>query len=110
MIILPAIDIKDGKCVRLFRGDYDTAHQVAEDAVKTAQGFEKAGAVLKLEQGDRDEISAKMRSYNESRREKQPLNFPSAGSAFKRPEGYFAAALIDEYESHQSHFQILRKS
>ena len=45
MIILPAIDIKDGKCVRLFQGDYSTAQQVAEDAVKTAQGFEKAGAV-----------------------------------------------------------------
>ena len=44
MIILPAIDIKDGKCVRLFQGDYSTAQQVAEDAVKTAQGFEKAGA------------------------------------------------------------------
>ena len=44
MIILPAIDVKDGKCVRLFRGDYATAQQVAEDAVKTAQGFEKAGA------------------------------------------------------------------
>ena len=37
-----------------------------------------------------------MRSFNESRREKQPLNFPSAGSAFKRPEGHFAAALIDQ--------------
>ena len=54
------------------------------------------GAVLKLEKGDRDEIAEKMRGYNESRREKQPLNFPSAGSAFKRPEGHFAAALIDE--------------
>ena len=54
------------------------------------------GAVLKLEKGDKEEISEKMRSYNESRREKQPLNYPSAGSTFKRPEGYFAAALIDE--------------
>ena len=44
MIILPAIDIKDGKCVRLFQGDYSTAQQVAEDAVQTAQSFEKAGA------------------------------------------------------------------
>lgn len=33
---------------------------------------------------------------NKSRAEKQPLNFPSAGSTFKRPDGYYAAALIDQ--------------
>ena len=44
MIILPAIDIKDGNCVRLVRGDYGTAHKVAEDYMKTAQSFVKAGA------------------------------------------------------------------
>ena len=44
MIILPAIDIKDGNCVRLVRGDYGTAHKVAEDYMKTAQGFVEAGA------------------------------------------------------------------
>ncbi|MBR0485423.1 MAG: 1-(5-phosphoribosyl)-5-[Oscillospiraceae bacterium] len=44
MIILPAIDIKDGNCVRLVRGDYGTAHKVAEDYMKTAQGFVQAGA------------------------------------------------------------------
>ena len=54
------------------------------------------GAVLKLEKGEKEEIAEKMRGFNESRREKQPLNFPSAGSAFKRPEGHFAAALIDQ--------------
>ena len=44
MIILPAIDIMDGQCVRLVRGDYGTAHKVAEDAVAVAQAFEKSGA------------------------------------------------------------------
>ncbi len=44
MLILPAIDLKDGTPVRLYRGDYATAHQVAESAVETAIGFEKAGA------------------------------------------------------------------
>lgn len=44
MIIIPAIDIKDGKCVRLLRGDYSTAHQVAENAVETACSFREAGA------------------------------------------------------------------
>ena len=44
MIIFPAIDIKDGKCVRLVKGDFDTVHKVAEDAEKTALSFKKAGA------------------------------------------------------------------
>lgn len=53
-------------------------------------------AVFKLEKGDKDEISEKMKELNEKRRSKQPLDLPSAGSAFKRPEGYYAAALIEE--------------
>lgn len=53
-------------------------------------------AVFRLHEGDKDEIAAKMRELNERRRDKQPLNLPSAGSAFKRPEGHYAAALIDE--------------
>ncbi|MCI6421644.1 MAG: 1-(5-phosphoribosyl)-5-[(5-phosphoribosylamino)methylideneamino]imidazole-4-carboxamide isomerase [Blautia sp.] len=44
MIILPAIDIKDGKCVRLVKGDYATAHQVAESPYDTAAAFRAAGA------------------------------------------------------------------
>ena len=44
MIILPAIDIKDGNCVRLVRGDYGTAHKVAEDYMQTAKSFIEAGA------------------------------------------------------------------
>ena len=44
MIILPAIDIKDGTCVRLVKGDYATAHRVAEDYLQTAKSFEAAGA------------------------------------------------------------------
>lgn len=53
-------------------------------------------AVLRLEKGESEEIAAKTRELNEKRREKQPLDLPSAGSAFKRPEGSFAAALIDQ--------------
>ena len=44
MIILPAIDINDGNCVRLFKGDFSTAEKVAADYMETAKGFEKAGA------------------------------------------------------------------
>lgn len=44
MIILPAIDIKDGNCVRLFKGDFSTVEKVASDYLETAKGFENAGA------------------------------------------------------------------
>jgi len=44
MIIFPAIDIKGGECVRLFRGDYSTAHRVADDPLSTAVSFREAGA------------------------------------------------------------------
>lgn len=45
MIVLPAIDLKDSKCVRLRKGAFDTAEKVAEDAVETAENFRAAGAV-----------------------------------------------------------------
>ena len=59
-------------------------------------GMAILSAVFRLQPGNRDEITAKMRELNEKRRDKQPLDLPSAGSAFRRPEGHFAAALIDQ--------------
>lgn len=44
MVILPAIDIKDGNCVRLFKGDYGTVEKVAESYMDTARSFEAAGS------------------------------------------------------------------
>lgn len=44
MILLPAIDMKDGRCVRLKRGDFSTVQQVADDALETARRFAEAGA------------------------------------------------------------------
>ena len=49
---------------------------------------------LQLTKGDPAEIKAKMDDFNGRRKEKQPLEYPSAGSTFKRPEGYFAGKLI----------------
>lgn len=59
-------------------------------------GFVITKLLLKLTPGNYDEIKAKMHELLQRRKDKQPLEFPSAGSTFKRPEGYFAAALIDE--------------
>ena len=44
MILLPAIDMKDGRCVRLHKGVFRTAHQVADSALETAKRFADAGA------------------------------------------------------------------
>ncbi|MBR5509647.1 MAG: UDP-N-acetylmuramate dehydrogenase [Lachnospiraceae bacterium] len=53
-------------------------------------------AVLELERGDSDQIQAKMDELKEQRLAKQPLEYGSAGSTFKRPEGYFAGKLIQD--------------
>lgn len=54
------------------------------------------GAEFTLESGDKDAILEKMQGFMNARREKQPLEYPSAGSTFKRAPGYFTAKLIDE--------------
>lgn len=53
-------------------------------------------AEIKLEKGNPEEIAAKMEDFKERRTSKQPLSVPSAGSTFKRPEGYFAGKLIED--------------
>lgn len=53
-------------------------------------------ATFKLKLGNQNEIEAQMNDYLERRRTKQPLEFPSAGSTFKRPVGFYAGALIEE--------------
>ena len=53
-------------------------------------------AILKLSKGNKEEINSKMNEYAKSRKEKQPLEYPSAGSTFKRGEDFITAKLIDE--------------
>lgn len=53
-------------------------------------------AVLSLQKGDQNQILARMNELKEQRVSKQPLEYPSAGSTFKRPEGYFAGKLIQD--------------
>lgn len=59
-------------------------------------GYTILSCKLKLEKGNYDEIKAKMTDFNQRRSDKQPLSQPSAGSTFKRPEGYFAGKLIQD--------------
>ena len=63
--------------------------------------FKESGDILLrvtflLQKGKQEEISGKMKELAAKRREKQPLEYPSAGSTFKRPQGYYAGALIEK--------------
>ena len=55
-------------------------------------------AILELKHGNEEEIRKKINSNIQSRNEKQPINYPSGGSTFKRGEGYITAQLIDQCE------------
>ncbi|MGL4607783.1 MAG: UDP-N-acetylmuramate dehydrogenase [Eubacteriaceae bacterium] len=62
------------------------------------QGSENVlvGINLSLSKGNYNEIKEKMEDFNQRRRDKQPLEYPSAGSTFRRPEGYFAGKLVED--------------
>lgn len=60
------------------------------------EGLVVLGVELELEEGSYDEIKAKLDDFTQRRTSKQPLEMASAGSTFKRPEGYFAGKLIDD--------------
>ncbi len=73
------------------RCNFSYRHSVFMD-----NGYFIVSATFSLENKDKDEMLAFMEDIMQRRKDKQPLDKPSAGSSFKRPEGYFAAALIDE--------------
>jgi UDP-N-acetylmuramate dehydrogenase len=62
----------------------------------TNNGFVITSAVIKLTKADKKDIKEAMDDKLQRRKDKQPLEYPSAGSTFKRPEGYFAGALIED--------------
>ncbi|MCM1495578.1 MAG: UDP-N-acetylmuramate dehydrogenase [Bacteroides sp.] len=64
------------------------------DSIAARKNYIVLEVKLRLQKGNPKEIAGKMKELNEARKEKQPLEFPSAGSTFKRPEGYFAGKLI----------------
>lgn len=71
--------------------DFGYRHSIFEEG-----GYIILSCTLKLKKGNHDEIKALMADYNKRRSDKQPLTQPSAGSTFKRPEGYFAGKLIQD--------------
>jgi len=88
-----AVSIADGKTV-IFEGP-DLGFSYRHSAMMEA-GVIVTDVTMQLTPGDPAAIRARMEELAKARREKQPLNFPSAGSTFKRPAGQFAAKLIDD--------------
>lgn len=64
------------------------------ESIVSKENYIVLEAKLRLQKGKPEAIEAKMKEYSEARRSKQPLEYPSAGSTFKRPEGYYAGKLI----------------
>ncbi len=83
----------DGDIVTLLVDELDMGYR---HTALMDKGYIVIEATVTLTSGDRMTIAAAMRELMDRRREKQPLEYPSAGSFFKRPEGHFAGALIEQ--------------
>ena len=84
---------RDGN-LYVLEGD-DLCFGYRKSTLKT-HGYIVSKVYMKCEPGDQEAIKALMADLGQRRRDKQPLEYPSAGSTFKRPEGYFAGQLIEE--------------
>ena len=84
---------KDGNVKKLAKDELELGYRTSVIAKK---GYIVLDAVMELKEGKAEEIKALMDDLKERRITKQPLEYPSAGSTFKRPEGYFAGKLIQD--------------
>ena len=83
----------DGTIVELLAEDLELSYR---HSCIPEKGYIVLEATIELQSGDEDEIRETMADFRNRRIEKQPLEYPSAGSTFKRPEGYFAGKLIQD--------------
>ena len=74
--------------------DNDTMEFGYRTSIIRNRNFTVLSVTFRLREGNREEIRARIEDFQKRRMEKQPLNYPSAGSTFKRPEGYYAGKLI----------------
>ena len=82
---------REGELLTLSKEEMNFGYRTS---VVKEKGYVVISAELQLRKGDREEIRKVMNELKERRVTKQPLDMPSAGSTFKRPEGYFAGKLI----------------
>lgn len=84
---------KNGNIITLNRDEMSLSYRTS---IFKNLGYIITEVAFRLKKGKREEIMAKMNDFMSRRKDKQPLEFPSAGSTFKRPEGHFAGALIEK--------------
>lgn len=84
---------RDGNIMTLSLEDLKLGYRTS---IIQSEGYIVLEVELELEKGDYNEILALTKDLTEKRTTKQPLHLPSAGSVFKRPEGYFAGKLIQD--------------
>ena len=84
---------ESGRIRKLENAELELGYRTSIIAKK---GYIVLGAEIELKSGSQDEIRERMNELREKRVSKQPLEYPSAGSTFKRPEGYFAGKLIQD--------------
>ena len=92
-IVSARIVTRDGKVKVLSKEELELGYR---QSVITKTADIVLEATFAFPKGKKEEILARIKDFNGRRREKQPLEFPSAGSTFKRPEGYFAGKLIQD--------------
>ena len=92
-IVVKTKVIHNGKIETISNNDSDFGYRKSKIMSENMIVVE---TVLSLEKGNKEEIQSKMSDLLTQRNSKQPVELPSAGSTFKRPEGYFAAKLIDD--------------
>lgn len=83
----------DGNVITLNRTQLDLGYRTS---IVSKKDYIVLAAEFELEKGNQEEIKYKINQLAAKRKEKQPLELPSAGSTFKRPEGYFAGKLISD--------------
>lgn len=93
IIVSADVLMSDGTVVKLTRDELELSYR---SSIIQKEKMIVLSAEFALKKGNKSEILDKMKDFSQRRRDKQPLEYASAGSTFKRPEGYFAGKLIDD--------------
>ncbi|KGR91807.1 UDP-N-acetylenolpyruvoylglucosamine reductase [Ureibacillus massiliensis 4400831 = CIP 108448 = CCUG 49529] len=93
IIVSSTVLTKEGKIIVLSKEELDLRYR---HSIITQEGYFVLSSIFELKKGNKEEIDAKIADLTYKRESKQPLEYPSAGSVFKRPPGYFAGKLIQD--------------
>lgn len=92
-VVESATSFSEGKIIERKNHELSLSYR---HSIYTENGEIITGVIFKLEKGNAADIEEQMNTLMQKRKTSQPLEYPSGGSTFKRPVGYYAAALIDE--------------